>query len=45
MSNDVLRIISDDHILNDFKDRAFDHTVQFTKILPKYEQLYKDLLK
>ena len=47
MSNDVLRIISDDHILNDFKDRAFLLPKQFNlpKILPKYEQLYKDLLK
>ena len=47
MSNDVLRIISDDHILNDFKDRAFEPAKQFNlpKILPKYEQLYKDLLK
>ena len=25
MSNDVLRIISEDHVLNEFKNRAFEH--------------------
>ena len=47
MSNDVLRIISDDHVLNEFKNRAFEHAKQFNLpiILPKYEQLYKDILK
>jgi len=47
MSNDVLRIISEDHVLNEFKNRAFEHAKQFNLpiILPKYEQLYKDILK
>ena len=47
MSNDVLSIISDDYVLNEFKDRAFEHAKKFNlpRILPKYEQLYKELLK
>ena len=47
MSNDVLRIISEDHVLNEFKNRAFEHAKKFNLpiILPKYEQLYKNILK
>lgn len=47
MSKDVLKILKEDHTLEEFKKRAFNHAAKFDlpNILPKYEQLYQDLLK
>ena len=47
MSSDVLKILKEDSTLEKFKKRAFNHATNFDLpyILPKYEQLYQDLLK
>ncbi len=47
MSSDVLKILKEDSTLEEFKKRAFNHATNFDLpyILPKYEQLYQDLLK
>ena len=47
MSKDVLKILINDTILEKFKKRAFNHASSFDlpNILPKYEQLYQNLLR
>ena len=47
MSSDVLKILKEDSTLDEFKKRAFNHATNFDLpyILPKYEELYQDLLK
>tara|TARA_Y100001954_G_scaffold237307_1_gene300550 strand:+ start:3472 stop:4629 length:1158 start_codon:yes stop_codon:yes gene_type:complete len=47
MSSDVLKILNEDSTLDEFKKRAFNHATNFDLpyILPKYEELYQDLLK
>lgn len=46
MAENAVRIIQDDHILNEFKSNALTHTKNFgrDKIVPIYEQLYQDVI-
>ena len=47
MAKNALYILSDDHVLQEFKDNALKQAKRFhiDQILPMYEQVYKDLIK
>ncbi|MCB9222686.1 MAG: N-acetyl-alpha-D-glucosaminyl L-malate synthase BshA [Crocinitomicaceae bacterium] len=47
MANDAIHILKDDKTLHQFKEQAFEHSLNFTldKILPKYEAVYEKVLK
>lgn len=47
MANSAVKLLSDERMLNKFKEQAFEHAKQFdtAKILPQYEELYESVLK
>ncbi len=46
MSKNAISLLSDEHLLNQFRENAFEQSKKFDieKILPQYEKLYKELL-
>lgn len=47
MAENALRILSDDTVLNQFKEKALErsHVFSLEKILPMYEKIYTDLVE
>jgi len=47
MGKKAIQIIKNDKILNEFKQRAFEHSKKFTikRILPEYMAIYEEVLK